>query len=129
MRLSKMPYVTLWSVRFDETKKLYREILGLKVLEENSNFVMFDTKASRLAFHRLSKGPRVDRPTAELHFEVSDVDEVYGSLMKKGVKLSGVPENNAWGTRVVSFRDPEGYEVEIIGPLKKDDTSDRRSES
>jgi catechol 2,3-dioxygenase-like lactoylglutathione lyase family enzyme len=129
MRLVKMPYVTLWSARFDETKKLYREILGLKVVEENSNFVLFDTKASRLAIHRLSKGPKVDRPTVELHFEVNDVDEVYGSLMKKGIKFNSVPENKPWGTRAVSFRDPEGFEVEIIGPRTKDDASDEQSKS
>jgi catechol 2,3-dioxygenase-like lactoylglutathione lyase family enzyme len=118
MRLAKMPYVTLWSVRFSETKKLYREILGLKVVDENSDFIMFDTRASRLSFHRLSKGLRVDRRTVELHFEVNDVDEVYRSLLKRGVKFSGVPENKPWGTRAVSFRDPEGYEVEIMGPLR-----------
>jgi len=122
MRLAKMPLVTLWSVRFDDIRKLYRDTLGLKVVEENSNFIMFETKCSRLAFHRLSRGSRVERPTIELHFEVNDVDEVYGSLMKKGVKFNGVPENKPWGTRAVSFRDPEGYEVEIVGPMRKDGT-------
>jgi catechol 2,3-dioxygenase-like lactoylglutathione lyase family enzyme len=118
MRLQRLPYITLWALRFDETKKLYKEILGLPVVEENQNFIMYDTKNSRLAFHRLPKGPRLDRPTAELHLEVDDVDEVYNSLQRKGIKFDDKPADMPWGTRMASFHDPEGYQVEIIGPLK-----------
>jgi catechol 2,3-dioxygenase-like lactoylglutathione lyase family enzyme len=119
MRLERLPYITLWAVRFEETKRLYREILGMEVVEEKPNFIMFDTKSSRLAFHKLSKGSRLDRPTIELHLEVNDVDEVYNSLQRKGVKFDDKPANMPWGTRAASFRDPEGYQVEIVGPLKQ----------
>ncbi len=135
MRIKRLPYFTLWALRFDEIKELYREVLGLPVLEDNSNFIMFDTVGSRLAFHRLSKGQRLDRPTIELHLEVNDVDEVYRSLQRKGIKIENKPANMPWGTRVVRFRDPEGYEVEIIGPLREGentrtiDPSVARSES
>jgi catechol 2,3-dioxygenase-like lactoylglutathione lyase family enzyme len=118
MRLRKLPYLTLWAVNFDQEKNLYKEILGLPVDQENDNFIMFDTKGSRLAFHRLKKGGRLDRQTVELHFEVDNVDEVYLSLQGKGVKFDDRPVNRPWGSRMASFRDPEGYVVEIIGPLK-----------
>ena len=123
MRLRRLSYVTLWTVKFDETKRLYRDILGLPVAEENSNFIMFDTKDSRLAFHKLSKGHRLDRRTIELHLEVNDVDEVFHSLQRKGVKFEEGPANRPWGTRMASFLDPEGYAVEIFGPLKADASS------
>jgi lactoylglutathione lyase len=123
MRLERLPYITLWALRFDETKKFYKHVLGLPVAEENPNFIMFDTKNSKLAFHRLAKGPRLERPTAELHLEVDDVDEVYNSLQRKGIKFDEKPADMAWGTRMASFRDPEGYQVEIIGPLKKNRSS------
>ena len=129
MRLLRMPYVTLWSVRFHETRKLYGETLGLEVIEESSSFIMFDTRSTNLAFHRLSKGAKVDRRTIELHFEVNDVDEVYASLKKKGVRFSGVPEDKPWGTRAVSFQDPEGYDVEIIGPQRKSGAAEEPSDS
>jgi len=118
MRLRKLPYLTLWAVNFDQEKNLYKEILGLPVDQENDNFIMFDTKGSRLAFHRLKRGGRLDRQTVELHFEVDNVDEVYSSLQGKGVKFDDRPVNRPWGSRMASFRDPEGYVVEIIGPLK-----------
>jgi catechol 2,3-dioxygenase-like lactoylglutathione lyase family enzyme len=118
MRLRNLSYVTLWAVNFDQEKNLYKEILGLPVEQENSNFVMFETKGSRLAFHRLKKGSRLDRQTVEIHFEVDDVDEVYSALQRKGVKFADKPANRPWGNRMASFQDPEGYVVEIIGPLK-----------
>ena len=118
MRLRNLPYLTLWAVNFDKEKNLYKEILGLPVDQENDNFIMFDTKGSKLALHRLKKASRLDRPTVELHLEVDDVDEVYLSLQRKGVKFADKPANRPWGNRMASFHDPEGYAVEIIGPLK-----------
>jgi catechol 2,3-dioxygenase-like lactoylglutathione lyase family enzyme len=110
--------MTLWAVKFDEEKTLYKEILGLPVTEENDNFIMFDTKGSRLAFHRLKKGSHLDRQTVELHLEVDNVDEVYLALQRKGVKFADKPANRPWGNRMASFHDAEGYVVEIVGPLK-----------
>lgn len=111
--------MTLWAVQFDKVKKLYSETLGLPVMEENDNFIMYETKGSRLAFHRLKKANPLQRSTVELHFEVNDVDEVYSALQKKGVKFDETPVNRPWGNRMASFHDPEGYVVEIVGPLKQ----------
>ncbi len=118
MRLRNLSYVTLWAVNFDEEKNLYKEILGLPVEQENENFIMFDTKGSKLAIHRLNKASRLDRQTIELHLEVDDVDEVYSALQRKGVKFADKPGNRPWGNRSAGFHDAEGYEVEIVGPLK-----------
>jgi lactoylglutathione lyase len=118
MRLSKLSYLTLWAVHFELVKKFYKDTLGLPVAEENENFIMFDTKGSRLAFHRLTKAPPISRSTIELHLEVHDVDEVYSSLKSKGVEFEDPPTNRPWGTRSTGFKDPEGYIVEIVGPPK-----------
>jgi lactoylglutathione lyase len=118
VRLSKLSYVTLWAVHYDEVRRLYKETLGLPVVQENENFIMFDTKGSQLAFHRLTKAPDLSRSTVEVHLEVNDVDEVYSSLKSKGVKFDDPPANRPWGTRSVGFKDPEGYVVEIVGPTK-----------
>lgn len=118
MRLRKLSYLTLWAVRFDETRRLYKEILGLPIAEEKENFIMFQTEGSRLALHRLPKAPPIQRPTAELHLEVKDVDDTFTALQAKGVKFEEKPANRPWGTRMASFRDPEGYRIELIGPLK-----------
>jgi catechol 2,3-dioxygenase-like lactoylglutathione lyase family enzyme len=116
--LRNLSYVTLWAANFDQEKNLYKEILGLPVDQENDNFIMFDTKGSKLALHRLKKASRLDRQTVELHLEVDDVDEVYLALQRKGVKFADKPANRPWGNRMTSFHDAEGYVVEIVGPLK-----------
>ena len=121
MRLRNLSYVTLWAVNFDDEKQLYKETLGLPVDRENDNFILFNTKGSKLAFHRLKKGSRLDRQTVELHLEVEDVDEVYSALQRKGVKFADKPANRPWGNRMASFHDAEGYVVEIVGPLKPDE--------
>lgn len=118
MRLRNLSYVTLWVVNFDREKNLYQEVLGLPVDHENDSFIMFDTKGSKLAFHRLKKASKLDRQTVELHLEVDDVDEVYSALQRKGVKFADKPTNRPWGNRTASFHDAEGYVVEIVGPLE-----------
>ena len=118
MRLRNLSYVTLWAVNFDDEKQLYKETLGLPVDQENDNFILFNTKGSKLAFHRLKKGSRLERRTVELHLEVEDVDEIYSALQRKGVKFADEPANRPWGNRMASFHDPEEYVVEIVGPLK-----------
>jgi uncharacterized glyoxalase superfamily protein PhnB len=100
-------------------RKLYSDVLGLPVGEENKNFIMYETKGSKLALHRLTKAHPLQRSTVELHFEVNDVDEVFAALQRKGVKFEAKPVNRPWGNRMASFHDPEGYTVEIIGPLKQ----------
>src|SRR2546425_4703651 len=107
MRLRNLSYVTLWAVNFDQEKHLYKEILGLPVAQENDNFIMFDTKCSRLAFHLLKKENGLDRQTVELHFEVDDVDEAYSAWQGKGVKFAVKPVNRPWGNRMASFHDAE----------------------
>jgi uncharacterized glyoxalase superfamily protein PhnB len=110
--------VTLWAVHFDEVSRLYKDTLGLPVVQENENFILFDTKGAQLALHRLTRAPALSRSTVEVHLEVNDVDEVYSSLKSKGVKFNDPPANRPWGTRSAGFKDPEGYVVEIVGPLK-----------
>ncbi len=120
MRLRKLSYLTLWAVRFDEIKRLYKEVLGLQVSRENENFILFETEGIKLAFHRVNDAPPLERPTAELHLEVRDVDEIYAALEAKGIRFKEKPANHPGEERrrSASFQDPEGYTVELVGPLK-----------
>ncbi len=120
MRLRTISYLTLWAVHFDEVKRLYKEVLGIPVARENENFILFETEGMKLAFHRLKKAPPMERRTAELHLKVRDVDEIYAALQAKGVRFKEKPANHPWEERrrSASFQDPEGYTVELVGPLK-----------
>src|SRR5437660_917789 len=51
-----------------------------------------------------------------IHFSVPDVDAYHRELASKGLRAE-MPKNEPWG-REFSIRDPDGYEIEFIGPMK-----------
>lgn len=123
--LKKIPYITLWSKNFDASINFYKDILGLSVEYQDENFVQFQTEGTKLYIHRIKDGEELLRKhTVEIHFEVTDVDEVFDELRSKGIEFDGRPENMPWGTRQASFRDPEGYAIELVGPLKPGATTE-----
>jgi len=49
-----------------------------------------------------------------LALRVRDFDEAYAALGKAGVQFLSEPGNATGGGRIVSFRDPEGNELQIV---------------
>lgn len=117
--LKKIPYITLWVEKFDETVKFYRDILGLKAEYQDQNFVRFETEGTKLFFHRIMDKQKQNNEKIELHFETEDVDETSKNLKGRGIKFSHEPKNMPWGSRIASFTDPEGFTVELVGPIKE----------
>jgi len=121
MQLKNIPYITLWVNKFEETISFYKNILELPVESEDENFIQFNTAGTKLFIHRSMSG--IEEPlrkdVLEIHFDVNDVDKVYKELESRGVEFESVPKNMPWGTRVVAFKDPEGFTVELVGPHKK----------
>ena len=117
MKLTNIPYITLWAVQFDKMCNFYREILELPVSYQDENFIQFATQGTRLYIHRLEDAPALREHAIEIHFDVPDVDSTYHELLKRGVVFEEAPANRPWGARMAAFRDPEGYALEIVGPL------------
>ncbi len=106
------------------SRNFYENTLGLKVLEDAGNFVLFETG---FAIH---DGPALEQTvwgetsgTAEaygrrnllLYFEHDDVDSAFESIAPH-VELIHPVEQQAWGQRVFRFYDPDGHAVEIGEP-------------
>ncbi|MBI3286517.1 MAG: VOC family protein [Chloroflexi bacterium] len=53
-----------------------------------------------------------------IHFWVPDADVYYALLRKRGIQVIEPPENRPWG-RHLAVVDPDGYRIEILGPVKK----------
>ena len=117
MKLTTIPYITLWAVKFDEMVAFYRDKLELSVVYGDENFIQFATQGTRLYIHRLESAPALRDHAVEIHFEVPDVDAAYRELLQRGVQFEESPANRPWGARMAAFRDPEGYALEIVGPL------------
>jgi len=117
MKLNHIPYITLWATRFDEMVSFYKEKLELPVEYGDKNFIQFATQGTKLYIHRLAEAPPLRDHALEIHFDVTDVDAAHQALVDRGVAFDDPPANRPWGARMAAFRDPEGYVLEIVGPL------------
>jgi catechol 2,3-dioxygenase-like lactoylglutathione lyase family enzyme len=120
MKLNSISYITLWAVNFDEMVVFYRDMLELPVAYSDENFIQFATQGTKLYLHRLGTAPPLREHTVEIHFNVPDVDAAYQELVGRGADFEEAPANRPWGARMAAFRDPEGYSIEIVGPLDPD---------
>ena len=117
MELKNISYITLWAVNFDEMVAFYQDKLELPVEYGDENFIQFATQGTKLYIHRLGTAPPLREHAVEIHFDVPDVDAAYQELKGRGVDFEDPPANWPWGARMAAFRDPEGYALEIVGPL------------
>ena len=117
MQLITIPYITLWAVKFEKMTAFYRDQLELPVEYGDENFIQFATQGTKLYIHRLGTAPALRDHAVEIHFDVPDVDAAYDELRQRGVAFEDPPANRPWGARMSAFRDPEGFALEIVGPL------------
>ena len=117
MELKNIPYITLWAVNFDEMVAFYRDQLEIPVEFGDENFIQFATQGTKLYIHRLGTAPQLREHSVEIHFDVPNVDAAYAELVRRGIEFEDPPANRPWGARMAAFRDPEGFAVEIVGPL------------
>jgi|SRR5215211_1648984 len=115
--LGRISYITLWVNEYDACLSFYRDVLELPLEAADDTFAQFATQGTRLYLHRLGNRSPLRSHALEIHFDVPDVNAVYGKLLKKGVRFEQLPANMPWGTRMTALRDPEGNAIEIVGPL------------
>lgn len=106
------------------SKEFYNKLLGLKIIEDAGNFVLFE---SGFAIHegqsleqtiwnrKRDTGEPYGRRNLLLYFEHSDVDAAFGSIAPH-VELIHPIEEQVWGQRVFRFYDPDGHAIEIGEP-------------
>jgi catechol 2,3-dioxygenase-like lactoylglutathione lyase family enzyme len=121
MHLTNIPYITLWAVKFDEMAAFYRDKLELPLEYADENFIQFATQGTKLYIHRISTAPALRKHAVEIHFDVPDVDATYDAFCQRGVMFEDPPANRPWGARMAAFRDPEGFALEIVGPINPDE--------
>ncbi len=99
------------------SKDFYVKKLGFKKTYGDEDYV--SVKAPNGVTLGLHNAPRKTvRPSgSEYYFRVDDVDVWYDRLRNKGVKFSQRPKDQPWGDRTAYFKDPDGYQVALHGPL------------
>jgi len=85
----------------------YRDILGLKVKKEWSNYVTFDLPGT-LTFAIMLGGKKGRKDGApNIYLAVEDVDAEYERLKAKGVNFVEPPKEQYWGGYAALFADPD----------------------
>lgn len=107
------------------SKAFYESRLGLQVVEDFGNFVLFGTgfaihdgaSLERTVWGReRTANEPYGRGNLLLYFEHDDVDAAFERIAPH-VELIHAVERQAWGQRVFRFYDPDGHAVEIGEPL------------
>jgi lactoylglutathione lyase len=85
----------------------YRDILGLKIKNEWSNYVIFDLAGTLTLAIMLGgkKGRKEGAPN--VYLAVENVDEEYEKLKAKGVTFVEPPKKQYWGGYAALFADPD----------------------
>ena len=103
------------TVRVSNLKKaieFYEKTLGLKKLDEWSNYATFNIGDMMLG---LDPEPKAEQ---QIYMRVTDVDKAYSTLKEKGVKFLTEPKDQYWGGRTATFLDPDENKF-ILTQMKK----------
>lgn len=109
------------------SKTFYSEILGLAVLQDHGNFVMFDSGFAihegkslfRTVFDRDDKTvPPYGRANLVLYFEDVELDTAFDRIFQHVTLIHEIREE-PWGQRVFRCFDPDQHIVEIGEPVQR----------
>lgn len=104
-----------------KTLKFYKD-LGFMVYREEKERVTVRVNWFWIDFHAIAKEEAKTEFKKEANLEpkgagewlyvsVTDVDEFYQEVIKKGYKPSSEPRDWPWGNREFAIRDPDGYKL------------------
>jgi catechol 2,3-dioxygenase-like lactoylglutathione lyase family enzyme len=119
--VNPLPFVA----SIDRSKKLYIEILGLKVLEDHGDFIKFDSGFALhdgKSLHRTVFGGESDNDSSYgrlnlvLYFEAENLDGEFARIANR-IDLIHPIERQGWGERVFRFYDPDRDIVETGEPM------------
>ena len=132
--LSRMKVKKLLHTRYrlndlEKSVKFYKEVLGLEELRRHksprgSELVFLKTPGSEelieLCHYPSSGGVQVQSDLTHLAFEVDSLEEFARHLAKFGIKYSDGPHMKDHGGGFAFIDAPEGYEIELIQPAKRE---------
>lgn len=129
--------VKLQTKNVEVIKNFYRDVIGLKLIEEDEDksknkSVHFDLGNTRLTLTQVSqsKGEHAEAPTSQLVFVVENsIETVHADLLKRGVKFKSKKVSEDSAGKTISFGDPDGNSIILWQPPKRDTKNYKAVES
>ncbi len=106
----------VWLPVSDMEKALtfYRDRLGLKELQSESDWSMLDANGLRLGLNA-NESPRGDGGAVIAFQPRGGLDEAVQELRSGGVEVPGEISEHPWG-RIATFKDPDGNDLQLYEP-------------
>jgi lactoylglutathione lyase len=121
--MNKQPYVMVMVSDMKRSVRFYKELLGLKLRSESSEWTEFETGDATIALHgggvkrKVAKGPSKTSDlagTCSLGFVVDNLDRVFQELKSKGVTFAMPPrEREGEGIKLAVCLDPDGLPISL----------------
>jgi catechol 2,3-dioxygenase-like lactoylglutathione lyase family enzyme len=100
--------------------KAYQNDRGATMVAGTAKLFVFQSRQPNAApanrqFTLFDNPPGIDH----ISFAVEDVDRIYADARSKGIVFNGEPQDQDWGARVVTLRDPDGNNLYLLKWLQK----------
>lgn len=125
MKLKPGP-IQIFVSDLEKAKKWYSKVLGMKIIEEYSDFKCVLMKLGRIEFDIGIPNPSWGKDWKKvkiggrtpIFFETDDIFKTVNKLKKKGVKFIKEPYKTPWKEYKAIFIDPDGNEFSLIQVIK-----------
>ena len=110
--------VSLWSEDLNRLLPFYRDVLGLKVINESPGFVVlgedgYDGATLGLGTHSEVHGRNADPARHMIGFTSDDIVADWKRLKEAGVEFIEEPAEYGGGMSIATLKDPEGNLVQL----------------
>jgi predicted enzyme related to lactoylglutathione lyase len=102
---------------FEQTKKFYGNVLGLKKTFEMQTWAEFAGAEGEASIGVAANSHTAKEPNATVVLRVDDIQAERKRLETKGVKFEGKTEEIPGVVKLATFRDPSGNRLQLCQPL------------
>lgn len=115
MSTQQVSYIALWSQDLEANRGVLANLLGLPIVYEDENVVVFHTEGTQLVLQRATDADADLHGTVRIGFEVDDLDTLTTRLESNGQEIALNRENLDPDQRMTVLRLPSGQCIEFIG--------------
>jgi predicted enzyme related to lactoylglutathione lyase len=108
------------STKFEESKKFYRDFLGLTLAMDMEWILTFVSSTNQTAQISIVKGENTagSHSSITLSIEVSDLDALYDKALSFHYEIVYPITTEPWGVRRFFLKDPNGVTINLMTHLK-----------